>query len=67
MAWYLESTRAPGLRFKIVKLDKASMTATLQGVGSTTTFTRSISEADLQKYGYKVVNVPDAPVPPPLP
>lgn len=52
--WYLESTKAPGLRFKIVKLDRATMRATLQG-DTGVPFERDISADILEKYGYKIV------------
>lgn len=52
--WYLESTKAPGLRFRIVKLDKATQRATLQG-DTGVPFERDISQVSLDKYGYKVV------------
>ncbi len=61
MAWYLESTKAPGLRFKILKLDKTSMDATLQG-DTGVPFIRNIGPETLQKYGYTVVKVEDATV-----
>ncbi len=61
MAWYLESTKAPGLRFKILKLDKATMSAELQG-GTGVPFQRDIGQPTLDKYGYKIVKVDD-PVP----
>jgi len=59
MAWYLESTKAKGLRFKIVKLDRETMKATLQG-DTGIPFERDISEATLEKYGYRVVKVDEA-------
>ena len=62
MAFYLEHKQAK-LRFKILKLDKTTMIATLQGTGSDTPFTRSIKQEDLDKYGYTVVKVDEAPVP----
>lgn len=52
--WYLESIKAPGLRFKIVKLDRATMRATLQG-DTGVPFERDISTDTLEKYGYKIV------------
>jgi hypothetical protein len=52
--WYLESTKAPGLRFKIVKLDKATMRATLLGATGVP-FERDIGNDTLEKYGYKIV------------
>ena len=57
-SWYLESVKAPGLRFKIVKLDKATMRATLQG-DTGVPFERSITEEELAKYGYKIVQRKD--------
>lgn len=52
--WFLESTKAPGLRFKIVKLDRATMKATLQG-DTGVPFERDISPASLEKFGYTIV------------
>lgn len=61
MAWYLESTKAKGLKFKVVKLDKDTMRATLQG-DTGVPFERDISAETLAKYGYKIVKVAeDAP------
>lgn len=62
MAWFLESTKAQGLRFKINKLDKTTMRATLQG-DTGVPFERDISQETLDKYGYKIVRVDDAAVP----
>jgi hypothetical protein len=56
MAWYLNSTKAPGLRFKIVKLDKATMKATLLG-DTGVPFERNIGPETLAKYGYEIVKV----------
>lgn len=58
MAWYLESTKARGLKFKILKLDKSTMRATLQG-DTGVPFDRDISSDTLAKYGYKIVKVED--------
>ena len=58
--WFLESTKAPGLRFKIVKLDKASMRATLLG-DTGVPFEREISQATLDKYGYKLIQAEGEP------
>lgn len=52
--WFLEHTKAKGLRFKIIKLDKANMRATLQG-DTGVPFERDISQATLDKYGYVIV------------
>ena len=54
--WYLESTKAKGLRFKILKLDKTTMRATLQG-DTGVPFERDISGDTLTKYGYTIVRV----------
>ena len=60
MPWYLESTKAVGLRFKVLKLDKQTKMAHL--VGETgVPFERSIAQDALDKYGFRIVNVP-APV-----
>jgi hypothetical protein len=53
-AWYLESTKAPGLKFKIVKLDRTTMRATLLG-DTGVPFDRDIGQESLDKYGYKIV------------
>ena len=55
--WFLESTKSPGLRFQIVKLDKESMRATLQG-DTGVPFEHSIAQDVLEKYGYKIVKAP---------
>lgn len=60
MAWYLESIKAPGLVFKIVKLDKVAKRATLEGPTGLA-FERDISQESLDKYGYRVIQAPDAP------
>jgi hypothetical protein len=60
MAWYLESTKVPNLRFKVVSLNKATMRAALQG-DTGVPFERDISPSTLAQYGYKVVKVADAP------
>lgn len=52
--WFLESTKAKGLRFKIVKLDRFTMKATLQG-DTGVPFERDISNETLEKFGYKIV------------
>lgn len=61
MAWYLESTKAKGLQFKIVKLDKVAKRATLEGPTGMP-FERDISQEALDKYGYRVIQAPDASV-----
>ncbi len=60
--WFLESTKAPGLRFEIVKLDKSTMRATLKG-DTGVPFDRDLGGDTLAKYGYKIVKIDDAPVP----
>lgn len=52
--WYLDSTKAKGLRFEIVKLDKSTMRATLKG-DTGVPFERDIGGDTLAKYGYKIV------------
>lgn len=60
--FYLEHTKHTGLRFKILKLNKETMHATLQG-DTGVPFDRDISEASLTKYGYRVIKVDeDAPI-----
>lgn len=56
MAWYLESTKAKGLRFKIVSLDKATMNATLLG-DTGVPFDRNIGQDVLTKLGYIIVQI----------
>lgn len=56
MAWYLQSTKAEGLRFKIVKLDKATGHATLMG-DTGVPFERQLTPELLQKFGYRPVQV----------
>lgn len=52
--WFLESTRATGLAFRIAKLDRQTMRATL--VGETgVPFERDISQEALDKFGYRIV------------
>jgi hypothetical protein len=58
--WYVQSTQAAGLRFRIVKLERESFRAQL--VGDTgAAFERIISPDSLDKYGYIVVEEPDPP------
>jgi hypothetical protein len=59
MAWYVESTKAPGLRFRIVKLDKTSMHATLKG-DTGVEFEKTLTQDVLDKFGYKVIQIKDA-------
>lgn len=56
MAWFLVSTKSPGLKFRIVKLDKQTMRATLRGATGTD-FERDISQETLDKLGYKIAQV----------
>lgn len=51
--FFLVSTKAPGLEFKILNLDKEKMRARLQG-DTGVPFERSISQSDLDTYGYKI-------------
>lgn len=60
MAWFLQSTKAPDLHFRIVKLDRTTMRATLQGPAAAP-FERDISQATLDKYGYRIIKVEDPP------
>lgn len=59
MAFYLQSTKVPGLRFKIVKLNKETMRAELMG-DTQVPFERDISQETLDKYGYTIVKEVDA-------
>lgn len=54
MPFYLESTKAKGLRFRILKLDKTTMHAQLMGETGVP-FERVITQDVLEKYGFKVV------------
>lgn len=54
--WYLESTKAPGLRFRILKLNRETRHAQLLG-DTGVPFERVLSDEVLQKYGYQVVRV----------
>lgn len=56
--WFLENVKTPGLRFRIVKLDKVNMRAVLQG-DTGVPFERDISQPTLDKFGYKIVKVED--------
>jgi hypothetical protein len=60
--FFLVSTKAKGLEFEIVKLDRDNMRATLQGETGVP-FETSIQQAELDKYGYvveiRMVEVPD--------
>jgi hypothetical protein len=64
--FFLVSTKAKGLEFEIVKLDRDNMRATLQG-GTGVPFETSIQQAELDKYGYvvdiRMAEVPDENVP----
>ena len=64
--FFLVSTKAKGLEFEIIKLDRDAMRATLQGETGVP-FETSIQQAELDKYGYTVdirmVEVPDENVP----
>jgi hypothetical protein len=54
MRVYVQSTKNPELRFEVVTYDSASKTATLRGEFGAQ-FTRDMSKASLQKYGYEIV------------
>lgn len=56
MAWYVESTKAPGLRFRIVKLDKNSMQATLKG-DTGVEFEKTLTQDVLDKFGYRITRI----------
>lgn len=58
---YLVSTKAKGLKFEVVKLDRESMKATLKGETGVA-FDMQISQDVLEKYGYtvEIVEVEDA-------
>jgi len=51
--FFLVSTKAKGLQFEVVKLDKANMRATLQG-DTGVPFETSIDEKTLAELGYQV-------------
>jgi hypothetical protein len=50
---FLDSTKAPGLRFRILKLNKETMQATLLG-DTGVPFDRVLTDDVMKKYGYKV-------------
>lgn len=52
--FYLESTKAEGLSFRILKLDRNSMLAQLLG-DTGVPFERVLTDDVLNKYGYRVV------------
>lgn len=56
MAWFLVSTKAPGLKFRVVKLDKQTMRAVLRGATGSE-FERDISQETLDKLGYQIVQI----------
>lgn len=56
MAWFLISTKAPGLKFEIVKLDKQTMRATLKGATGVE-FEKDITQDVLDKLGYTIQKV----------
>ena len=56
MAFYVESTKAPGLRFKLIKFNKDTRIGTLLG-DTGVPFERSLADDVLKKYGFKVVVV----------
>lgn len=65
MAWYLQSTKAEGLRFKIVSLDTITGRATLMG-DTGVPFERVLTDETLEKFGYRPVMVTEperAPLP----
>jgi hypothetical protein len=59
MAWYVVSTKSPGLKFRIVKLDKATMQATLQG-DTGVQFDKALTQDVLDKFGYRIENIKEA-------
>lgn len=54
--WVLESTKAPGLKFKIISLDKATNVAKLLG-DTGVPFERKLSQQVLDQYGYRIVKL----------
>ena len=54
--WFLESTKAKGLRFRILKLDRDTMTAQLLG-DTGVPFEKVITPDVLDKYGYTITKV----------
>lgn len=54
--WFLESTKAKGLRFRILKLDRDTMTAQLLG-DTGVPFEKVITQDVLDKYGYAIAKV----------
>jgi len=62
MALYVESTKAPGLRFKIIKFNKDTRIGTLLG-DTGVPFDRALTDEMLNKYGFKVVKVDEKVLP----
>jgi hypothetical protein len=54
--WFLESTKAKGLRFRILKLDRDTMTAQLLG-DTGVPFEKVLTQDVLDKYGYTIAKV----------
>lgn len=53
---YLESTKAPGLRFRVMKVEKGTMRAQLLG-DTGVAFERVLTDDVMNRYGYKLVRV----------
>lgn len=53
--FWVQSTRVPDRRFKIIGLDKSTMTAELQGVKAT--FKQKVDPATLKALGYSIIKV----------
>jgi hypothetical protein len=56
MPWYLNSTKAPGLRFRIAKLNTETKEATLVGPTGVP-FQKKITDEVLAEYGYAVIKI----------
>lgn len=54
--WYLESTTAPGLRFKILNFDRATKRAKLLG-DTGVPFETALTDEVLEQYHYRIVRV----------
>ncbi len=51
---YIENIKNPNIRFKVNKYDKETKLGTLEGEYGAV-FSRDLSKASLEKYGYKLV------------
>lgn len=67
MHLYLESTKAPGVRFEVTEYDKETKTATIRGEFGGE-FTHVLSKAAMDSLGFKLVkSEKELPLTPPPP